>query len=176
MVALAIPVAASRQQARAAFEYLGEWSDVVVSKTEDPHASGNSLQLWKDNGAIVGVLSEYVGPVADPPIGPIQDVKFDATSRQFSFTVKLSLGVTVPRGQQAFVATREFYVFAGILGEQDVRGSLDKHDRLGNNATVTRDVVWKRQSGIQESLWRGKTLAEWRDFYAPILRARGPKW
>jgi hypothetical protein len=71
---------------------------------------------------IVGLFSEYTGPVADPPLGPIQDVTLDAISAQYSFS-------------------------------------------------------WKHQvERPQDSFWHGKTLEQWRDFYAPILRARGPQW
>jgi hypothetical protein len=177
MAALAIPLVARPQASRPGFEYFGEWSDVAASGTDDPHANGNSLQLWQENGAIVGFLSEYAGRVADPPIGPLQGVRFDAASGQFSFSAKLSLGVTRLRGQQEYVPTRDVCSFTGTLLAREVRGSLEKRDQSGDSAPVTRSVVWKRKPGdLQDSFWQGKTLEQWRDFYAPILRARGPKW
>src|SRR5688572_23926210 len=44
------------------FEYLGEWSNVEVSSSEDPHASGYVLQLWKHKGKPVGFFTEFAGP------------------------------------------------------------------------------------------------------------------
>lgn len=157
------------------FEYFGEWSDVSVSKSDDPHASGNVLTLWKDNGEIVGFLNEYVGPVGDAPFGPIQDVKYDANSGQFSFGVKLSRGVINLPGRNELVPTRDFYVFTGIINDQDIRGVLEEQDHIYNVNPVKRDVVWKRTER-ENSFWTGKTLQEWSDYYAPILKFRGPKW
>ncbi len=166
-------IALSSQTPRDGFDYFGEWSAVVVSQGEDPHAYGNSLELWKNGGEIVGFLNEYVGPVADPPIGPLQDVTFDATSGRLSFAAKLSLGVTMLAGQKEFVPTHDLYMFNGTLSDQAVSGSLEKQDHLRNGAAVTRTVVWKRTKRNDSPK---RTLTEWQIFYAPILKARGPKW
>jgi hypothetical protein len=161
------------QTPRSGFDYFGEWSDVAVSKSEDPHAYGNSVNLWKNGGELAGFLNEYVGPVADPPIGPLQDVRFDATSGRLSFAAKLSLGVTMLAGQKEFVPTRDLYVFTGTLNDQDLSGSLEKQDHLRNGSVVTRTVVWRRTRRNDSS---SKTLTEWQTVYAATLKARGPKW
>lgn len=165
---------ASGRQAAGAFEYLGAWSDVVVSQGDDAHATGHSLELWKDRGTLVGFLSEYVGPVADPPIGPLQELKFDAASGALSFSVRMTLGVTFSAQHREGTPSRDLYVFRGTLRDAEVRGRLDKHDRLDNRPATTRDVVLTRTA--RNSFWDGKTLDDWRDFYAGILQARGPKW
>ena len=173
---LSVQLSGRSQTSKGVFEYFGEWSDVTVSKSADPQARGNTLQLWKDNGALVGFLNEYVGPVADPPFGPIQDVKLDAKTGKFLFKVKLSLGVTTLKGQSQFVPTRDLYLFTGTLSDQEVRGSVEQQDQLRNGIpSVKRNVVWKREKS-DDPFWTGKTLQQWRDFYAPILKARGPKW
>jgi hypothetical protein len=174
-VTLSAQSAGRSQTVRGGFEYFGAWEDVTVSKSEDPHADGYSLELWKDNGRLVGFLTEFVGPVADPPMGLLQEVTFDAASGRVSFSVKLSLGVTNLPGQKEFVPTRDLYVFAGTLGDQEVRGSLEQQDHLTNRAAIKRNVLWKRTKR-EDSFWAGKTVAEWQNFYAPILNARGPKW
>lgn len=161
------------QTPRDGFDYLGEWSDVSVSNGEDPHAYGNSLELWQNGVEVAGLFNEFVGPVADPPVGQIQDVTFDPTSGRLSFAARLSIGVTALAGQKEVVPTRDLYVFNGTLSDQDISGSLQKQDHLRNGAAVTRTVVWKRTRRNDSS---GRTLTEWQTFYATILETRGPKW
>jgi len=172
---LAIQLTSRAQTSRSGFGYFGEWSDVRMSGSADPHAQGNSLELWKDKGALVGFLSEYVGPVADPPFGPLEHIEVDAASGHLSFSVKLSLGVTNLRGQKDFVPTRDLYFFTGTLRDEDVRGSLEKQDQLRNSPSANLMVIWKRTKR-ENSFWSDKTAQQWRDFYSPILRARGPQW
>jgi hypothetical protein len=174
LILLAFVTLGADRQAAGAFEYSGAWSDVVVSPGDDAHATGHSLELWKDRGTLVGFLSEYVGPVADPPIGPLQELKFDATSGGLSFSARLTLGVTFSAKHKDGVPSRDLYVFRGTLRDAEVRGTLEKHDRLDNRPATTRDVVLTRTA--RNSFWDGKTVEEWRDFYVGILQVRGPKW
>ena len=164
----------SVRQAAGSFEYVGAWSYVVISQGEGPHATGHALELWKDQGALVGFLSEYVGPVADPPIGPLQDLKFDVTSGALSFSAKLTLGMTFSATHKEGAPSRDLYVFRGTLGDTEIRGTLEKYDRLDNQPVTTRDVVLIRAK--RTAFWDGKTVKDWQDFYAGLLRARGPKW
>jgi hypothetical protein len=164
----------SGRQAAGAFEYSGAWSDVVVSQGDDPHATGHSLELWKDRGTLVGFLSEYVGPVADPPIGLLQELKFDAATGALSFSARITLGVTFSAKHKEGAPSRDLYVFRGTLRDAEVRGTLEKHDRLDNRPTTTREIVLIRTE--RNPFWDGKTLEDWQEFHAEILRARGPKW
>jgi hypothetical protein len=158
----------------AGFEYFGEWSNVVVSQSEDPHASGYSLQLWKNNGKLVGFLSEYVGPPADPPIGPLQDVTLDPDSGKLSFSAKLTTGVTFSPGHREG-APRTLYKFNGVLSESEVKGVFEKEDHLDNTPSVRLEVTLERKP-TKDSYWNEKTFQNWEEFFAPIVRARGPKW
>ena len=119
-------------------------------------------------------MSECVGPVADPPIGPLQELRFDAASGALSFSARLTLGVTFSAKHKEGEPSRDLYVFRGTLRDAEIRGTLEKHDRLDNRPAITRNVVLTRKP--RNSFWDGKTLEEWRNFYAGILQARGPKW
>ena len=167
------PPVLSSQAQRGGFNFLGEWSDVSVTEGDDPHAYGNALDLWKNGDDIVGVLNEYSGSVADPAIGLLQDVTLDAASGRLSFAVKMTLGATWMAGRKEFVPTRDLYMFKGSFSDQEVGGSLEKQDRLENTAPATRVVVWKR---ARRDGSPNQTFADWQTFYAPILKARGPKW
>ncbi len=166
-----------QSSAKDGFEYFGGWSNVVVSQGEDPHASGYSLQLWKNDGKLVGFISEYVGPTADPPIGRLQDLTFDPNSGKLSFTAKLTTGVTFSPGHREGAPSRSLYRFDGNLSEQEIKGVLVQEDHLDNTPSVHLDVTLKRQRDAgDDSYWNQKTYNDWEEFYAPILRARGPKW
>jgi hypothetical protein len=175
LIAALLPIACA-SPTKEGFEYLGEWSNVVVSQSEDPHASGYALQLWKDDGKPVGFLSEYVGPTADPPIGPLQDVTFDPDSGKLSFAAKMTTGVTFSPGQKEGAPSRTLYKFKGVLSEGEVRGSLEKED-LDNTGPERLEVTLRSEANpSQASFWKKKTFEEWEQFYFPIIRARGPKW
>jgi hypothetical protein len=159
------------------FQYLGEWSNVVVSQGEDPHASGYSLQLWKHDGKPVGFLSEYVGPTADAPIGPLQDATLDSDSGKLSFNAKMTTGVTFSPGHKEGAPSRTLYKFSGVLAKSEIRGVLEKEDHLDNTAPQRLEVTLKSEARPnQDSFWKQKTFQEWEQFYFPIVQARGPKW
>jgi hypothetical protein len=67
-------------------------------------------------------------------------------------------------------------VFSGVLSEVEVSGTLEKQDHLDNRAPERVEVTLKRERKSQDSYGQKKTYQEWEEFYAPILRARGPKW
>jgi hypothetical protein len=163
--------------ANGGFKYFGEWSNVVVSQSEDPHASGYTLQLWKNNGKLVGFLSEFVGPPADPPIGPLQDVTLDPNSGKFSFSAKLTTGVTFSPGHRDGAPSRTLYKFDGVLSESEVKGIFEKEDHLDNTPSTRLEATLERKrEPTTDSYWNQKTFREWEEFFAPIVRARGPKW
>lgn len=155
------------------FEYIGEWSNVVVSKSEDPHADGFSLKLWRHQGKPIGFLTEYVGPPFDPPFGPLQDVTLNENSGEFAFSAKLSPGIVFLPGQPKGVPTQILYVFKGKLGDSDVTGTLERQDRLRNGVAERMEITLKRD---RNSDWSHTPFKEWEEFFAPILKARGPKW
>ena len=157
-----------------AFESFGSWSNVVVSTSGDPHASGYEVDLWKNNGTVVGFMFEYVGPVADPPIGPLQELKFDPQSGSLSFSAKMTTGVSYSIAHKGGAPSRELYLFTGTLRATDLSGVLERQDHL-NGGSVTSHVTLKG-SAHTDPFWNEKTFKEWQAFYAPILRSRGPRW
>ena len=168
---------ACASSAKDGFEYFGTWSNVVVSPGEDPHASGYSLQLWMHNGKLVGFLSEFVGPTADPPIGPLQDVTFDAASGKLSFSSKMTTGVKFSPGHKEGAPSQTLYKFEGVLSTTEIKGTLEQQDHLDNTVPVRLEVTLKAETKPGESsFWKDKYFQQWEEFYAPIIRARGPKW
>ena len=156
------------------FEYLGEWSNVEVSSGEDPHASGYVLKLWKHKGKPVGFFTEFAGPPFDPPFGPLQDVTLDESAGALAFSAKLSPGIVFSREHLTGAPARVLYVFKGTLRDTEVKGTLESQDHLSKGAPVRIEVTLKRKSDPNAD--SHSTFQEWEEAYAPILRARGPKW
>ena len=109
--------------AKEGFEHFGSWSNVEITKSEDPHATGFELTLWRYQGKLLGYLSQYVGPIADPPIGEVENLILDEKSPRVSFTAKMSIGLVYSEEEKKY-----------------------------------------------------KNYQEWKQFYAGILKSRGPKW
>ena len=178
LFASSIYVPATSTTRKDGFEYFGSWSNVTVSQGEDPHAYGYTLQLWKNNGKPVGFLSEYVGPGFDPPIGPLQDVTLDTNTGKITFTAKMTTGLVFSPAHKDGTPAKSLYIFTGTLREGDVSGALEMQDRLDGGASTQTQVLLKRDNEqiSNTSFWAQKTFQEWEEYYAPIVRARGPKW
>jgi len=170
-----VPAVLRGQGAAPTFQYFGEWSGVQVTSGEDPHAYGLSLDLWKSEEQIVGMLNEYGGAVADPFLGPLQDVHFNAQSGQLSFSAKMSDGIVLSAASKNGEWARTMYVFAGQLTSSEIRGTLEKQDHLNNGPATREAVVWKARE-THNDFWNNKTLRDWETFYALLLTARGPRW
>jgi len=167
---------ASEASAREGFEHYGAWSNVEVSQGEDPHAGGFELTLWRYQGKLIGYLLQYVGPVADPPLGEVENLTLDEKTGHVSFTAKMSIGMVRSRKENTWVPSKDLYIFEGIMSGDRIEGTLerrsgDEPDRGG----VKEKIVLKGQKGKNE-FWDSMTYQEWEDFYTPIMKSRGPKW
>ncbi len=158
------------------FNNIGTWSNVVVSKSEDPHASGYVLQLWRHDGEIVGFLSNYVGPVADPPFGKLENIVFDDSTGEISFTVKMSIGMIHSRSEDKWVPSKDLFRFNGKLKNHQIVGNLEhRMVNIEKHRPVTEEIILTGEKE-PDPFWKDKSYAEWEKFYEPILKYRGPKW
>lgn len=162
--------------AKERFRHYGSWSNVEVSESEDTHASGFKLTLWRYKGKLVGYLSQYVGPVSDPPIGRIQNLELNEDTGAISFTAKMTLGVVYSAEEKKWVPSKDLYSFAGEMKKDRIVGTFDNHVKKGEKkGTVKEEVTLKGGLGTDE-FWDSKTYEEWKEFYAPIVKYRGPRW
>jgi hypothetical protein len=155
----------------------GHWSNVQVSKSEDPHALGMDIQIWKQKDHLVGYLQEYVGPAADPPIGKLENIQFNEQTRQISFSAKLSLGSVYSDANQKWVPAKNFYLFEGSIKDFVMAGVLEKKLIQDNGQTISQkeNVEFKGSLGGDE-VWENKPYREWLAFYERLMKERGPKW
>jgi hypothetical protein len=140
-------------------------------------ASGYSLKLWKQGNQIFGLLSVYTGPPNDPPVGILEDVKFDPHNGLFSFSARLSTGVVSGRGYQR-VASRDKFHFKGTLTRSEVTGLLKNSDALFPSDPPRSNRIKLRRSADLTLLMvpPPATYSEWKVWADKILQRRGPKW
>jgi len=170
---LAFTAHSSTALAKDGFEHYGTWTNVKVSSSADPHANGFDLKLWRYQGKILGYLSQYVGPPADPPLGPLEDIRLNEKTGQITFTARLSPGMVYSNETRKFVPATDVYTFRGVVKKDAITGTFTR--RAGTLKRTTQEKVVLKGGRKKDDFWDGKTYQEWKDFYVPILKARGPK-
>jgi hypothetical protein len=143
--------------------------------TED--ALGYRLQLWREGKQIFGLLSIYTGAPYDPPTGMLEDVQFDPRTGQFSFSARLSTAFT--RDGEKWVPTRDGFTFKGVLGRNEVSGTLRQYDLLLPQSTPLSKKIKLRRSRVatHDMLPPPESYAAWKQWAEEsILRRLGPKW
>ena len=155
-------------------EVLGTFSN--VRHTEE-HAYGYSLRLWKEGNQLFGLLSVYTGEPSDPPVGILEDVKFDPRTGQLSFSARLSTGLVYARNYSG-VPSRDRFTFKGVLTRRQVTGTLTRSDQLFPNARPTSERIKLRRSESETQLMipPPSTYPAWKVWADDILERRGPKW
>lgn len=149
--------------------------DSIKHFAED--AEGYRLQLWREGEQIFGLLSIYTGAPYDPPTGMLEDVEFDPRTRQFSFSARLSTAFT--RDGEKLVPTRDRFTFKGVLGRNEVSGTLRQYDLFLPQSTPLSKRIKLRRSRLatQDMMPPPATYAEWKKWAEDgILRRLGPKW
>jgi hypothetical protein len=160
------------QSASSGSSLVGAWSNVQVSKGEDPHASGVEVEIRQKRGELVGFCSEYVGPVADPPVGKLESIRFDEKTGQISFTSKLSVGVVPAPQGNTWMPSKNLYEFKGEIGKAGMTGMLRRKyvDADGKEMAYEENVTLAKKAGGESS------LEEWMKRWTEALKTRGPKW
>jgi len=123
------------------FAPIGSFGNVSSSTGE--HCSGYSLELWRHNGRIIGLLDRHSGLCGDPPCEALRDVSYDSR-----------------RGRLSFTALDE--KFTGTLRRDDVVGTIGAaRVRLMRNRDFPMDGKWD------------KNFTDWCGFWRGVHRCRG---
>jgi hypothetical protein len=130
------------------FEPVGSY-DAVTSSTGE-HCRGYSLDLWKLDGRLLGLLDVHRGLCGDPPCGAIADAALDTTSGRLTFS-------TTIRGER--------WTFAGRLTGQTVTGTLNE-ERVRWARNTDRDKYW---DGFKPD----QSVAQWCAFWSGVKRCAG---
>lgn len=158
------------------FAKLGAWSGVTVSETEDPHASGFQVELWEHAGDVVGVLMLYVGPVADPPIGELEEVEFDRKTGELTFKARLSIGAIRGEEPGSWVPSHDLYAFEGRVEKKALTGDLIQRVMNTDPPATNHQRIELPPLEDEDQAVQAESYEEWRAWLDEALEARGPKW
>jgi len=161
--------------AKDGFRHYGTWSNVEMSESDEPHAAGFSLTLWENENNLFGYLTQYVGPPYDPPIGKVENLEFDNASGDISFTAKMSIGVIHSQKDNQWIPSKDSYSFKGIIKDEGIDGIMEIASGDARKFIEENKIFLKGKVGV-DPFWDNKTYEEWKTFYEPIYRNRGPKW
>ena len=161
---------------RDGFAYYGTWDNITVSSNSgEAHAGGFKLVLWKYEEDFLGHLFEYVGPPFDPPIGKVEDLEIDDVSGKISFSVKMSVGMQYSEKIKDWIPSRNLYCFEGTFRNDVIELIVEKYDgKMEKKINEEKIILKRRDEGT--SFWNNMSYEEFEEFYAPIFKARGPKW
>lgn len=152
---------------------VGAWSNVTISKGDDPHASGIEIEIWEENGKHQGFISEYVGPVSDPPVGKLDAIQLDRSSGSIAFTAKLSVGVSPAAGGNAWVPTHNLYEFKGTLSARAITGVLRRKSLQDDGTGLAYDESLTLSAKSRQP---AESFEQWSKRWDDAIKARGPKW
>ena len=156
-------------------ELLGAWSNVKVSHGDDPHASGIEVEVWRHKGQLYGFMSEYVGPVADPPAGRLDALRVDEKAGTISFTAKLSVGVAPAAGGNAWLPTKNVYEFRGAIAASGMTGMLRRKSIQEDGTELAyEESIHLKPEGADRT--PDTTFDAWSKRWNEALGKRGPKW
>lgn len=150
---------------------LGEFSR--VDSEDGEHCDGYDVELWNNNGSLIGLIHHHRGLCGDPPAGLIEGVSYDNKTGYLSFQAKLSDGWT---GLNSSEPTKDIIAFRGTLSDKTLKGRIC-WKTLNANTCLRQKFV--RLPVKHDSYWANKNFAtyeEWKRAMQPILDFRGPKW
>ncbi len=156
----------------------GKWSNVKVSESEDSHASGITVKMWRYRGNLIGYLFEYVGPPSDPPTGMLEDISFNEKTMEISFRAKLSTGHVYSDKDKKWVPAKDIYIFKGTIQPTAIIGDLEKRrvqDDGKEKIVEGEKIELKGELGPADYL-ENRPYQEWFEFTEKIMKTRGPKW
>jgi hypothetical protein len=123
------------------FTFVGSFAN--VRQTSSDHCYGWSLELWRYNGRLLGLLDRHQALCGDPPCQVLADISHDRKSGRVSFS--------------AFDMR-----FNGTLRSSEVSGTLgDERVRMKR----TKDPGYDARPD--------KTLGTWCKFWVGVLRCQG---
>ena len=128
------------------FDALGSFGN-VASPDGGEHCGGYSLQLWKSDGRVIGLLDIHEGLCGDPPCGVIQDVLLDPKKGGLEFSSLI--------GQR--------WRFVGQLIDDAVVGTLN-----GERVRLTRN-----RDAPATDFGPNRGLTGWCEFWSGVGRCGG---
>jgi len=171
VLAFAILVTATKAPALEPFRFIGEFSDV---RHTAEHAYGYTVQLWQEGNQVFGLFSDASGPAEDLPAGLLENVQFNPSTRRFSFSARLSIGV-IYLGQGKQEPTHDYFSFKGSLNGNLISGVLTHVDRLQPRSEPSTKRL-RLQKTNNPAMIESNHYGDWKQRAEQLLSTRGPKW
>jgi len=115
------------------FQYVGTFHN-VSSKDNGEHCTNYSVDLWKYNERVLGLLDVHVGLCGDPPCGVIKDPRLDSKTGRLGFWSSIN-------GQKIeFKGTLTRETIDGTFNGMRTRLARDP-DRMRSNFEPDRNVL-----------------------------------
>jgi hypothetical protein len=122
------------------------YAAVRTTEGEESHAYGFSIELCRHGDEWTGFLAEFMGPVADPPMGKLEDLQLSESLGTIAFTVRLTAGMTIVKGE--WVPMERQYSFSGRIAEDALFGSLVAGSGDGDiGSSVSEEIELSREYG-----------------------------
>jgi hypothetical protein len=138
---------------------LGAFSNMRYT---EEHAYGYTVMLWRAGSCLVGFFEWSGGLAGDTPIGELENVKYDGTSR-LSFSARRR-------------TSDHLYSFTGYLRGTRLIGVVTYSSKeVDNFKPVRTNIVLPRSKREAEIMHGTATYGEWREKWQPILKFRGPR-
>ncbi len=134
--------------------YVGTYEK--VESIDGHHCSGYSIDLWKHNDVLFGLLHHHRGLCGDPPCGVLTDIQHSSESRSIRF--------------QAETLEAKFH-FSGSLKDDLLTGTLAK--RWSGTDIDSKETVRLPRHPQVYLADKFDSLEKWHEFYDPIQRCRG---
>lgn len=143
-------------------EYLGSYSNLTSSNSEDPHMDGYRLNLFREDNLIFGSFSFATG--IEVPTAPIEALKLDLANHYIFFRVRMSLGREAwPKDKETGEGrlTRDLIEFNGKITKDAVSGTLLLKDGYNPDLPGHSEFVILKRKDRKGLLSVTSSYAQW---------------
>ena len=87
----------------------------------------------------------------------------------------MSVGMQYSEKIKDWIPSRNLYCFEGTFRNDVIELIVEKYDgKMEKKINEEKIILKRRDEGT--SFWNNMSYEEFEEFYAPIFKARGPKW
>lgn len=158
----------------------GEYTNIVPPQkgSIEGEISGIAIEIWKCDDEILGLFYEYCGLPADPPTGKLDSIKYDPSTGNLSFRVKISLGGNYDPATKNVIDSRDRYSFSGKLKiHKSINGILEhSEDNSTRSYPNSVQLKYEAKKSPYEKTKKKIIKTDLEKSINEILDRLGPKW
>jgi hypothetical protein len=145
-------------------------------RSDGGHSDGYSVRLWAWGGEIIGLIDYHRGLAGDPPLGILDDVRYDPVTGKISFQAKLTSGLHYS-GEHKGVPSHDLLSFEGFLKADRLEGNILLKDQLDSPPAVVDkrlDFIMRIDDNCRPASYESYEIWWW--YWEPVYKSRGPYW